>query len=561
MSQPPFAALVAALGLAAVAAAQTPPTQAPARRTVVDVSPAGAFLREAHGRAAPRPATDVAGLTAPGTLWTHTDAGLAWIGNAASIGDRGTQVLVEYDLNNEATELFSVFDANPPTALWSDGSALGTEARMVASADAVDTHVAIHQVVVGGPTARQAVLRKYSSGSATPDWSYTFTPVIDDAAKVGISRDGQTIVAALMNDSTFDVEIAVFGPGSGTPLSYTAVPVGANNYLRGFDLSADGSTLYFSAGAIAHVFDVASTSVVFTTGIGASFDSHAISGDGSVFAFGNFNLLSVWQRSSGGYVKAFEATRPGSVYCARVDISDDGSTIGAGWYFYSPGLTVVLETRDVATQSLLMADTVTGTGGYQNVVADVSCSADGARVAFGLWGDQGGLAEEVRLYDRDDPEPVVTFDTPGSVFDIDLSADGQRVVAASKAVHANSLGSGGRIDLVDAGGEDVFLRGSPRLGASVTVEVHGTPGRSAFLLTSLGQAANPFTYPGIGTLYIDRATLTIGPLGTIPAGGVVSMALTLPANPALLGQPLYYQGLEALPRRLTSDWVKATLLP
>ena len=81
---------------------------------------------------------------------------------AASIGDRGTQVLVEYDLNNEATELFSVFDANPPTALWSDGSALGTEARMVASADAVDTHVAIHQVVVGGPLFHHGVDREFS---------------------------------------------------------------------------------------------------------------------------------------------------------------------------------------------------------------------------------------------------------------------------------------------------------------------------------------------------------------------------------------------------------------
>ena len=530
----------------------------PARSTVLEVTDAGAFTRHVRGATVVDPATSQA-LTTGGALWSRSDGGQAWIGTAVSIGNRASQVFAEYDLNNEAAELFSVYDASPPSAAWTDATPLGTEFRNVDSAAASDTHVAVHQIVIGGNlSTRQAVVRKYSSSSATPDWTYTFAPIINAACRVGVSRDGQTIVAALMNDSAMQVEVAVFGPGSNVPVSYTTIPVPGN--MRGFDLSADGSTLYFSALTTAHVFDVATTTVVFTTNIGASFDSHAISGDGSVFAFGNFNAMSVWERSGATYTNTHTATKGGANYCAQIDISDDSSTVAFGWYNFSNGLNAEIVALDVATKVETMSENVNGLGTFQNLVADISCSADGSRFAVGMWGDEAGTVDEVRLYARDQNTPLETLDLPGSVFDLDLSEDGQRVAAGSKAVHANTLGSGGRIDLLDAGGEDLIVRGKPSAGATVNFEVHAPAGKTVVLLTALDEQP-PMVFPGIGTLHIDRTTITFTTLGLVPAGDVLTAPVGLPAGAGMIGQSRYYQVLTLFPRTLSTDWLKLTFLP
>lgn len=533
----------------------------PARQSRIEVTPQGAFLRESLGSAPRSLNSGSQALTAPGLTWSHPDNGQAWIGTAVGIGERGTQVFAEYDLNNEAAELLSAFDSDPPTPVWTDNTPLGTEFRVVASADENDVHVAVHQVVLNNNIqTRQAVVSKYSSVSPTPLWSYTFTPVINAASNVGISRDGRTIVAAIYNNTTAEVEIASWGPNSGTPGAYTKVAVGTNNYMRGFDLSADGSTLYFSAGTRAYVFDIATQAVVFDTDIGASFDSHAISGDGSVFAFGNFNALKVWERSGGTYTNTHTVTKPGQVYCAEIDISDDSTTVAAGWYYYNPGLQVTVEALDVPTKTITMTQTLVGVGGLQNLVSDVSCSANGDRFAVGLWGDAGTI-DEVRLYASNSATPIVTFNPPGSVFDIDLSADGQRLVAGSKAVHANTLGNGGRIDLVDAGGEDLVLRGTPSLGANVEFRLYGTVGKPALLMTSLALQQPPAVYAGIGTLYIDRATLTFEGMGNVLPQGYAQLSKVLGSDPALVGKSFFNQGLLLGPRTLSNDWLKMTILP
>ena len=51
--------------------------------------------------------------------------------------------------------------------------------------------------------------------------------------------------------------------------------------LRGFDLSADGSTLYVSSATSAYLFDVASHAVTYQIGLPTALDCHAISGNGS----------------------------------------------------------------------------------------------------------------------------------------------------------------------------------------------------------------------------------------------------------------------------------------
>jgi len=553
---------LAFVALSSAGMAQTPSAadRQPAVAKRLVVTPEGASFQEHSGAAANLPGGFA--NTSPGTKWTLSSGGLAWIGSTVAIGNRGTQVFSEVDLNNERAMLLSAFDSNPPTPVWEDLSPLASEFRVVASADATDTHVAIHQIVLGGSMlTRQAVLSKYSSSSASADWSYTFAPIINAGSNVGISRDGSVIVAAIYNDSLAQVEIAVFSPASNVPLSYTIVPAGPNGYMRGFDLSADGSTLYYSAGVTANIFDIATTTVVHSTNIGASFDSHAISGDGSVFAYGNFGSISVWERAGGIYTNTYTRFVGGSCYGAIVDISDDSSTIAYGFTFYDQYLQTQVEALDVATKTVTMTHIASGAGSFQNIIADVAISADGSRFAVGRWGDALGLVNEVDVYDRNSNTPILSSNLPGSVFSIDISADGQRVVAGSKAVHANTFGNGGRIDLLDNGNEDFELRTVPHVGSLLSFDLYGLPNKQSVLLMANAESTPPKFFPGVGTLYIQRSSMQLLPHGVTDGTGFATGTHQLGASPALIGTSLYFQGLTLHPRLLTGDWVKVTILP
>ena len=414
----------------------------------VEVTPAGAFYRTSESAPTTRVAGPESDLTS-GIIWTKTDGGLGWQATAVSIGNFGSEVFTEYDVFNQSDQLFSSFDTNPPTALFTDPSASGTHFPRVASANGTNTHLALH--ILPNDTA---LLSKYTT-SGVADWTYNFpfAPPLNDSGgtAVAISRDGQTIVAAVSNPSTSTVDIAQFSPASNVPVHYTTFPLpGTSNQIRGFDLSADGTTLYFSSSGTptAYIFDLASQTLVFSTNIGASFDSHAISGDGSVFAFGNFNTMKVWEKTGTFYTNTFTRTVPGSNYCAMIDISDDSKTIAYGFTYYDTYLVTRIEALDVPTHAVTMTDTPTsGVASLQNIVSDISISADGQRFAVGLWGDGGGPLAEARLYSRSQNAPVGTVNLQGSVFSIRISADGQRMVAGSKAVHANTFGGGGEVDL------------------------------------------------------------------------------------------------------------------
>lgn len=415
----------------------------------VEVTPQGAFLRASASAFSASPASDDTNNLVSGVIWTYPDSGLAWIPEAVSLGNYGSEVCAEYGLNSQSAQLFSSFDASPPTPLWTTLLPTATD-HHVASANATNTHVSLCTFNQATPSST-TVLRKHTT-SGTPDWTYTFAfPNINGGTNVGISRDGQTIVAAVSKLNAGTVDIAVFSPASNVPLSYTTFNLGsAPNQIRGFDLSADGSTLYFSASGNpvnAYIFDIATQAVVFNTTIGSSFDSHAISGDGSVFAYGNFNTMKVWEKVAGVYTNLYTRTVAGQNYCSAIDISDDSQTVAYGFYFYNPGLTDVIEALDVPSHTVIMTNTVTATGILQNLLYEISISADGQRFAAGLWGDGLGPVAEARLYKRNQNAPVSTLALPGSVFAIAISADGQRMAAGSKSTHANQQANGGQIDL------------------------------------------------------------------------------------------------------------------
>jgi hypothetical protein len=135
-------------------------------------------------------------------------------------------------------------------------------------------------------------------------------------------------------------------------------------------------------------------------------------------------------------------------------------------------------------------------------------------------------------------------------------------VAGSYPVHIQVPSNSGRVDLFHVGRSDFTMTTTPHLGATVSFQVFGEPGRDAYLLSSPHVSAPGLTVPAWGTLHLDPAGLSIRPVGVIGPDGSATTTWTLPSDPALLGVSHYYQGLtDSAGRRLTWDWLVVTNLP
>lgn len=568
-----MASLYLGVGFLASGPARTPapsqpqgdlPRECEAEQSLYRVGPQGAWVSETRGLVplAPVPTPVFQALTNnAGLLWNHPDNGDMWVGKVVSLGDRGEQVFTEFDIGMDHAEFLSSFDQTPATPVWEDPAGSDLTQANVDSAEDNDTHVSLHQIVTAGnQNQRQVVLSKYSSSSATPDWTYTFVPLIGGVSKLAISRDGQVIVAAIQNNFTNQAEVAVFGPSSSNPVSYSYLPYFTQ--IRGFDLSADGSTLYITSATAAYLFDVATHTVTNSYTLPSALDCHALSGDGSVFAFGGFGFLNVFERNAtGGYTLTYTRTVPGTNVCGRIDISDDSSTIAYGFNFYDTNLHVRVEALDLPSQVVTMSDDAFGAGTLQNVVADIAIDEGGERFVVGLWGDEANQCPEVRLYSKHLSTPAALYNLSGSVFDVDISADGERVAVASKAVHANTFAGGGLISLYSFTRQDLRAHGTPIIGSSVGFDLGGPPSSPALLLWSRAAAHTPTFFPGIGTLYLKRDSINVLSMGTTSATGAAHFNFDLSADPGDIGVTLYFQGYVSTPRALTQDWINLTILP
>jgi hypothetical protein len=510
-----------------------------------------------------------AALTTIGPVWTQSSGTATWIPKAVSIGDSGTQVFADIDGFQGFARLFSSSDHSPATAVWQSANSYHTSSSRVASADASDLHVSLRCTEPQQGAASHAVVARYSSASSNPQWTYTFPFVVSQPPNgIAVSRDGSTIVAWVFDMTSFRTWVAVFSPSSSTPQSYTGVDTASVPTTA--ELSADGSTLYIAAASKSVLFDVHHGSVIqslFNTE--AISPAHAISGDGSVFAKGlAAGRVDVFHRQGASYSFWF-STQLGDAptQAARLALSDDGATLVVGWAYTQQYLRVRVQALDLGAPQhpVVLDDNLQGAGAYQNTVSDLSISADGSHAAVGLSGDQAGLVPELLVYGRDADTSVwsriYSYNLPGSVEALDLSADGTRVAVASKAVHINVLAGGGRIDLFDLAQRDLVLSGVPHAGSQVSMEEFAQPGSPARLLVAHGLAATPQPFGGMGILYLDPSTLSVAGNGSANGAGVVNLPLNLPNAPTMIGSSLYYQGLIIHPRHLTQDWVRVTVLP
>jgi hypothetical protein len=511
--------------------------------------------------------------SASNLVWTYASGGESWIGRTVALGNQGEHVFSEFEGFQGSTRMFAAQDANPPTPLWQSTLPYMSYSSKVDAAETANVQVALRFNQAASTASRVPVLSRYTSNSAAANWTYSFPfTVTNSASGVHVSRNGQTIVAWVYDYSSLKTAVAVFGPSSSTPRSYNLVYT-AGMPLSG-ELSADGSTLLLVAAIKTIVFNATSGAVSYelfntqTLNLG-----HAISGDGSVFALsGSQRQVMLYKKQGTTYQPWFTHVLEADAACSTVALSDDSSTLVCGFNYGSPFLQVRTHVLDLRapTHPVVFDESVTGGGTMMNVITDVDVSADGSAVAVGLSGDQQGLAPELLVYGKNAQSGAWSrlfgYDLPGSVNDVDISADGRRVAVASKAVHMSVAGNGGRLDLFGvtqtiAPSADIAVFGTANLGGTITFQQYLPAGTSAMLLRSPSLAAVPQVFAGIGTLYLERSTTRVAASGIAGSNGVFETQVIVPMNAALVGRTFYFQGLSTLPDKLSHDWVSVTIQP
>lgn len=524
---------------------------------VEEVTDFGAFSVDSTGT--------VTRNTTPGLLWNYPDNGLYWIGSNVSIGDRGTQVCAICYLNNERVELFSAFDDDPPDPIWTDTSIYDTDGSyMCSSASSRDFHVAMYQVKSPDSMNRIPWVNAYDSSSNTPLWTWNYGTTINSGSKVATDRDGTVVAVGVSNNNTSMTDLFFLDPADGTVTNTFSVSLTG---FRGFDLSSDGSTLYFHGGTTVHIFDIASNQIIFTTSTGGSFDGHCISGNGEKFAFGGFGDVTVYEWNGSTYVNTIYYDTGSGNYGDEMDFSDDGTTLGFGVTQYSPNYGKCEGyIMDVAGGgSIVSHATWTSNGAYQDVCCGAAISRDGTHFALARWGDQLNANHEVYILEKGDDTPVGSIDMRGSAYAVDIALDGQVTVSGGKAIHANISGNGGDFYCYDLGDEDVIVRGKPIVGQSFVLEIHGTPGWNYIPYRCAGDVPEGISYPS-GVVYLDLTYPYFDMyVSQVDSSGVMYDVINLPNWAGLIGFTNHIQVLFGTngwtTKAASKSYVTVTVLP
>lgn len=507
------------------------PGQVPSQATVQEVRPEGVFLVAANGP-----------TTSPGTAavvtsprWQQDDGGLAWIAANVAMGDSGAAMVVGKELNNESVACYGTGSASPIF----DASVLDANNVRVAMASRSTTVAALATYDTGGGVW-QSTLQTFSSFADGTPLATINLPTTGNviAGMVGVSEHGDRIVAAVSNASG-QQHIRVFAPDGSSFASYD-VPASANIRFGAIDAYAQRLYLGLYNGTC-EIYDLNTGTLQHSQSLGGTFDSHAFSADGSTFAYGNFSgLFVVRETLPGVWTQIASRLHAGSQFLGPCALSADGNTAAFEVQRYSPAYDhIEVGMLDVATSTDLFSVSLDAPGtAYQLSASSCDISADGETAAFGTWGDEFSLTPTLQAYNRTGVQ-TMAYTTPGSVYSVAIDADGDVLAAGSKAVHANTFGSGGTAWCLDTYEQTLHILGDAQVGGSL--EMTSPSGATQILLAlaaSLGQSPTAF---GVSELDLGTSLATLGPF-PVGAGGALE-TLPLPPSPGLHGMAVHFQGL------------------
>lgn len=520
---------IALLALQATPAAET--------SQFMEVTPQGAFVRTGQGSIGAQELGAKQQMVTS-SRWQNLDGGLAWIGYGTDIGDNGGVVLASRGLNNEGVSLTTSFSSNE---LFFDDM-LGSETPQVAVADRAPFAAAmeIHDMDPSSNYDYEATVHFYSTlGNGTPSWSYVFPRTLNYfGGGVAVSDDAKIVLAWKADPNTGNLLIEAFDQ-LGNMVSSGTLNDGSNFHARQARLSSDGSRAYFFIGTSAYIYDVFAASQIHSHYIGASFDSHAFSGDGKTFAYGTFGSLSVYRDSGAGWSHVHTQSMGGG-YVARLDLDADGNRLGYLNQQYSPAMDRIdVGMIDLDTNTLMWSDSMSAAGtAYQMAASGIELNDDGDVLVGCSWGDSLNATPEAFAYDEAG-NMTASIDLPGSAFGVGVGPDGEVAAAGSKAVHANTFGNGGATTCFDTFEQNFHLDGVTQQGNIVSLMYLVTP-NYATMGFSAGLSPSPTV---LGVFDIDLNALLHSQTFMVPPGSGV-VPVSVPTAPSLAGQTVHIQGYQ-----------------
>jgi len=526
--------------LASSAAAQQP---VEVSRSWVEVTTEGVFeQREVATVPAARPEGGLLAMSLAALRWVYPNpAATPWITEFVSAGNFGTFAWLGQNLNGEQLSFVSTTDdaGLPPSPIFE--VLLPNADVAVRAADKAPT-VAVAEIDGGGGVFN---LHYFNGYSAAP----VHTIAQPDFFEVAMA-DGGTRFTSGYTNGVGDSQVDVYDAASPTPTVPIQSVTASSSSFRHHDLSGDGSTVLLASGTTNHLFDVATGVEIFTDSSTVSHDAHAINFDGTAWGRGGFDIRA-WVHDGTTYnqVLSFNDSSLGFGVSTACDISGDGSTFAAASYDANDSNKLRLYVWDLTPTGSTMLWTYAhdGAGGLQNVPAAVSVSDDGRWIALGARGSELLTQPEAVLFDRDAGNvPVASLDTPGSVFDLDLSGDGQFMVVGTKAVHAGTFGNGGEGYSFDRGDQGHKLEGTSSITRTVQLRTFGASGDLAIVALGGGLLPAPIAVPGFsGALGLHPGLLYGSPfvVGTIGVGGDIALPVPVPNDPLLIGLTVFSQSV------------------
>ncbi len=497
-----------------------------------------------------------------------------------ALGFHGTQALAMVGPFVDETALLSSFDSGAATPAWEFTDAATTLQHRVAGASDAPTFATLHTELTNDPFGlRDARVRILHAASPIPvrEWSFPFRTNGHESLFVGVSRDGERVVAAAWDifatqGSGGETMVAVSQGAAPFSTSRIALPGGGG--FSHASLSADGRRLFVATGFAWGVVDTASGALLQSAILpfGYQLDDAAFSADGDglvlwgarVVGTGLEGELLVLRRDPllAAWTLRLTIRDPQTLRCAAADLSSDATLLVAGFDFGTLDRVRVtawdLDAGTTVATQRFSHDVFSGNASLQEYVTDLDLAPDGGTIAVGLAGDgDGNPSPELLVFEAAGPLPVASFDLRGSVHSVEL-VNGFLLVS-NKSAHYGEFAGGGDLRLFGRA-RDLDFRGIPHAGVLLAVEARGAlAGSFARTLFSADLPAAPWSIGVLGTLYPDRTMLASQPIGDVSATGTGTGTFRAPLVP---GAVRHAQGLFTGPRRrLTVDWLPVMALP
>lgn len=492
----------------------------------------------------------LAALASPGAAQTTSDPFVSgmrwsegspvsqpWIPRRVCFAGHGQAVWAGRAVGNPGLSLYTGTDAASLASALDVPLAGAIGTVEVAAGEGLGELYSAAQYPAPGGGRITEVTRTTATQTPSAAWGRTLAPNVMGGVK--LAAGGGALYVARHDLAAARVWLDRLDPADGHSLFSVPMPAVG---LRGLKVSSDGGRVALALGDSVRVFDGAGTSLA-SFPLATSSEAFAFSADGSALAMGDVGLLHLWRDTGSGFLPAGSVITGGAWLATRAAFSDDGWTLGVGWWDAQSGLSVRFQMWDLAASVKLQDIQQSGVySNLQNFPEAVDLTPDGQRMVIGTWGS-GGPDPQLMLFDRALAQPVYSTYLSGSVMALDLDDTGTRIAVATKAGHANQFSTTGYVQLFDTGERDLQLKGSIKTGTSF--QLASQLAGSTLSLFVFGEPLDPPAplFGVLGFTHIDPAQpyTVLGTPATLT--GRADLNVMVPPSPALIGYELGAQAV------------------